>query len=217
METSTHAVTVVFVLAVALVLFASRHVARTPSTRARRGRRGAPARVGTGGEAAVKHALARERVLDLARESERRERFAAHGRGRTANAPRWRGNGDVPRARARARRASRRRLRRRVYGRAGGSRGSVATTHLWRLLCFGAAFAEGVSLSSLAFAANTAPWWGRTVASAVGRALAFQLDAPGMYIVRDALAACVAVAGAAATFHAVYHRTELGTARDART
>ena len=72
-------------------------------------------------------------------------------------------------------------------------------------------FAEGVSLSSLAFAANTAPWWGRTVAS-VGRALAFQLDAPGMYIVRDALAACVAVAGAAATFHAVYHRTELGTA-----
>ena len=117
----------------------------------------------------------------------------------------------MPRARARVARRVAACVAACTGAREEGSRLVPATTHLWRLLCFVGVFAEGVSLSSLAFAANTAPWWGRTVAS-VGRALAFQLDAPGMYIVRDALAACVAVAGAAATFHAVYHRTELGTA-----
>ena len=211
-ETSTAVTVLLFVLAVALVLFASRHVAAHPlDPRATRDV-AARLREWERRKAAVKHARLRERWeadLDARGDAESGSRLMGEDERERAAVARKRRRA----ARARARRASRRRLRRRVYGRAReeGSRLVPATTHLWRLLCFVGAFAEGVSLSSLAFAANTAPWWGRTVAS-VGRALAFQLDAPGMYIVRDALAACVAVAGAAATFHAVYHRTELGTA-----
>ena len=211
-ETSTAVTVLLFVLAVALVLFASRHVAAHPlDPRATRDV-AARLREWERRKAAVKHARLRERWeadLDARGDAESGSRLMGEDeRERTA----------VARKRRRAARA-RARVARRVAAcvaactgaREEGSRLVPATTHLWRLLCFVGVFAEGVSLSSLAFAANTAPWWGRTVAS-VGRALAFQLDAPGMYIVRDALAACVAVAGAAATFHAVYHRTELGTA-----
>ena len=156
-------------------------VAAHPS-RARRGTsRGAAARSRNDEARGGVTAAAESRSIGCERcathmERRRRERFAAteDERERMIGAE----TATDARARARARRASRRRLRRRVYGRAPHTRLVPATTHLWRLLCFVGVFAEGVSLSSLAFAANTAPWWGRTVAS-VGRALAFQLDAPG--------------------------------------
>ena len=215
-ETSTAVTVLLFALAVALVLFASRHVAAHPlDPRATRDV-AARLREWERRKAAVKHARLRERWeadLDARGDAESGSRLMGEDERERAAAARRRRRA----ARARARVA--RRVAAAVAACAGAreesSRLVPATTHLWRLACFVGVFAEGVSLSSLAFAANTAPWWGRTVAS-VGRALAFQLDAPGAYVARDALAACVAVAAAAALFHAAYHaRDGTSATRDA--
>ena len=149
-ETSTAVTVLLFVLAVALVLFASRHVAAHPPRPARdAGRRGAPARVGTaegGGKARAAPRAVGSRSRLARGDAESGSRLMGEDE---RNAPRWRGNGDV-RARARARRASRRRLRRRVYGRAGGrfAAGVPATTHLWRLVFRGRLRRGGQSVLS---------------------------------------------------------------------
>ena len=214
-ETSTVVTVFLFASAVALVMFASRHVPTHPLDP--RATRDVAVRLREWElrKAAVKRARLRERweaEQDAAGEA---AALAAPGAEASQSGSRLMDEAERERVAAARRRRRAARARARVARRfaaavaacAGareeGSRLVPATTHLWRLACFVGVFAEGVSLCSLAFAVNTAPWWGRTVAS-VGRALAFQLDAPGLYAAHEALAACVAVAAAAALLHAAY-------------
>ena len=67
------------------------------------------------------------------------------------------------------------------------------SVHAWRVGQVVAVIFEGVTLSSLAFGRNAAPWLGESIAS-VGRSLAGQFDAPWNYVAANGAAALVAAA-----------------------
>jgi hypothetical protein len=228
-ETSTAVSVFLFLLAVSLVWFASRNVAAHPLDP--RATRDVAARLREWEErkAAVKRARLREKwEAERDARGELPEAFLSkNAKIRGEEKERIMDEDERERAAAALRRRRAARARTRVArrfavavaacsgAREEGSRLVPATTHLWRVLCFAGVFAEGVSLASLAFAKNTAPWWGNTVAD-VGRALALQLDAPGLYAAHDALAACVAVAAVAALFHAAYFSSRSSSSSSGR-